>query len=161
MVEKRNEWLVVRVELLELAEHLSGRLADGVRGCGRRALARSRPRLGGGDEHRAAREGSINAHAVSWSGLKRSRPISVHSGIYITVTFVSFLLLFFAVSEAHSQTAEPRYTTEDLTTLDTPRRGAAPETLVRGTASPPPSGGERAPAPDTPPATWSGLRGDT
>jgi hypothetical protein len=148
MVEKRNEWLVVRVELLELAEHLCGRLVDGVRGCGRRALARlarSRLRLGG-DEHRAAREGSINAHAVSWSGLKRSRPISAHSAVFIIATFVSFLLLFFAVSEAHSQTAEPRYTTEDPTTLDTPRRGAAPETLVWGGASPPPqwrAGGRR------------------
>jgi cell wall-associated NlpC family hydrolase len=145
MVEKRNEWLVVRVELLELAEHLCGRLVDGVRGCGRRALARlARSRLHlGGDEHRVGREGPINAHSVSWSGLKR-RPISVHSAVFVTATFVSFMLLFFVVSEAHSQTAEPRYTTEEPTTPDTRSQEAAPGTLVRGTASPPPPSGERA-----------------
>ena len=139
MVDKGDERLVVvKAKPLELAEQLCGRLVDGVRSCGRRALARGRPRLRG-DEHRAGREGPINAHVVSWSGLKR-RPISAHSAVFIVATFASCLSLFFAVSKAHSQTAEPRYTTEGPTTPDTPVREAAPETLVRGAASQPPSG---------------------
>ena len=120
MVEKRNEGLVVKAEPLELAEQLCGRLVDGVRGCGRRALARGRPRLGG-DEHRAGREGPNNAHAVSWSGFMR-RLILVHSAIFMIATFAS-LLLVIAVLEDPLQAAERQYTTGDPTTPASPLPG--------------------------------------